>query len=331
VSEQTISERMRPQHLFPAILAVALLVRLAYLALVPWGVAVGPMRLEGLNDEPSHYNYICFLSDSLRLPVQTHAVDEAGAFVRNDFEYYQPPLYYLAGAAIDKAVGREGSRWACRALSLAAGLLTLWALWMLGGGLGLGRDARAGMVAFGALMPVHAYFSSMVSNDSLAWLWCLLVLNELVRLVLPQRAPAAAWRQHARLALFLTAGMLTKNSLVVLYPAAALAVIALWKRQGARPALALAGALGVSIALAAPWYLRNLHLYGSMSALQMACGSPRTDITRWPVFVDFVKYSVKTIWYPMQNVPGSRGAGVLGYAGALLIAAVAVLSGRRWA
>ena len=161
---------------FALVLAAAILVRIAFLFAVPFGPLVEG-RLQGLNDEPAHLNYVRYLVEHRALPIQTGHVRQAGAFERGDFEYYQPPLYYLLCAP---PVAVAGARWTlllCRGLSLVFALLSFPVLARILALLGLGPAERRAGVAFAALLPVHVYFSSLVSNDSLCWLMALLITH----------------------------------------------------------------------------------------------------------------------------------------------------------
>ena len=52
-------------------------------------------RIEGLNDGPAHVNYVKHLVDRHQFPIASTTARDPDAFTRNEFEYYQPPLYYL--------------------------------------------------------------------------------------------------------------------------------------------------------------------------------------------------------------------------------------------
>src|SRR5512144_3415764 len=70
-------------------------------------------RLQGLNDEPAHFRYVEYVATRHALPVQTHRFEEPGAFGRADFEYHQPPLYYLLCAPLDSLAGPSRGLLAC--------------------------------------------------------------------------------------------------------------------------------------------------------------------------------------------------------------------------
>ncbi|MBI3539095.1 MAG: hypothetical protein HY076_02335, partial [Candidatus Eisenbacteria bacterium] len=163
---------------FAATMAVAIAIRLVLVFLTPYGHLVRN-RLEGLNDEPAHMNYIRALATTHRFPVQTHHAAEPGAFDRADFEYYQPPLAHLIDVPVVWIAGTHAIL-ACRLVSFVFGLLTLLVLDRVLGRLGGSTTVRRLGVAFLALLPVHAYFTSLISNDALTWLIAFLLTHQLL-------------------------------------------------------------------------------------------------------------------------------------------------------
>ena len=63
-------KRNRQEIVFFAILMFAGMLRLILLVAVPFGETVH-LRLQGLNDEPAHYNYVRHLVDKKSFAVQT--------------------------------------------------------------------------------------------------------------------------------------------------------------------------------------------------------------------------------------------------------------------
>lgn len=109
----------RPSRVaFPALLLAAVLLRAFLLGATPFGQTVAH-RLERLNDDPAHLNYVRYLAEHHAFPVQTHHSREPG-----DFEYYQPPLYYLVCAplyACRLVPSLARSPWACRGATSEGG------------------------------------------------------------------------------------------------------------------------------------------------------------------------------------------------------------------
>ncbi len=308
--------------LFGTLIGVALSLRVAMVLVLPFGQTVAH-RLEGLNDEPAHYRYVQHLVERRAFAVQTRHVAEPGAFERADFEYYQPPLYYLLCAPLVALAGEGAGVAVCRWLSFAFGVLTLVVLARVLARLGLAEAPRRAGVAFAALLPVHAYFTSVVSNDALCWLIALLLTRELIARAAGDAGDprAGGTRADLRLGVLLGLGLLTKSALALFVPLALLVVARLEPPlPGRRPWRAALVVLGSALLLAGPWYARNVALYGSPFALEVGFGPP--DPGRWSVLAQAhaAAGTVRTFWFPMQHIEGSAAAVALRVLGALLVA-----------
>lgn len=315
---------------FLALLPLALLLRVVFLIAVPYGQTVAH-RLEGLNDEPAHLNYVRYLAEHRAFPVQAHHSREPGAFARGDFEYYQPPLYYLVCAPIYAAVGGRAGLYACRLVSFVCGLVSLVALGRILGRLGCSPSCRRLGVVFVALLPTHAYFSSLASNDGLCWLIAMLLAHQLLVLADQDRGTLGASRFGfaVRLGLLLAAGMLTKSSIAIFLPVTLLTYLQVAIRIR-RPRLVYASLipLGLTVLVAGPWYWRNLSLYGSLSAFAVGFGPPEAGLLSAAGIAHTIKATIRYFWFPMQHVPGVVPVVALRSLGAafLMLHAVAALA-----
>jgi 4-amino-4-deoxy-L-arabinose transferase-like glycosyltransferase len=312
--------------LFAAVLGAAILLRVWLVLALPFGQTVAG-RLEGLNDEPAHYNVVRYLVEHRSFAVQTRHVAEPGAFERADFEYYQPPLYYLLCAPLVATAGERAGVMACRLVSLACGLLSLVVLSRILAQLGLRTSARRAGVVFAALLPVHAYFTSVVSNDGLCWLIALLLTRELLARARGDAGGMRAGRARQgvgadlRLGVLLGLGMLTKSALMVFYPVALIGYALIERRgPGRRVLVGALTALVVSLVIAGWWYVRNVLLYGSPFAIEVGFGPPEPG--RWDPMVQAhaAAGTVRSFWFPMQHVAGTPAVVALRVVGALLVA-----------
>lgn len=301
---------------FSLLLSLAIIIRLIYVFLLPPTQTVS-FRLEGLNDEASHLNYVHYLAQNKSFPVQRHHAREKDAFVVNEFEYYQAPLYYVIGAGLDLVVGNANALLACRLLSFLFGILSLLVIRRIFSAASLSAAAGNGAMLFAALFPPHAYFCSVASNDSMSWLVALLMTLELVRMCSPADAPQARspLRSGAYFGLLLGIGMLTKASLFLFAPVAAAVFVWLFftRREPGR-LYSLAAMLFIAAVLAGPWYLRNLRMYGSLFAFGVGNGPPQFFLFAPQQFVRFVKIAVYCFWFPMQHAPPSHAvAAMIGF------------------
>jgi len=103
-------------NLFWLLFGVALILRLVLVWVLPFGQTV-KYGLEGLNDEPSHYNYVKYLAENRQFPVQTESSKSPAAFEHNVYEYYQAPFYYVINAFLVPITGLRNALYAGRMIS----------------------------------------------------------------------------------------------------------------------------------------------------------------------------------------------------------------------
>jgi 4-amino-4-deoxy-L-arabinose transferase-like glycosyltransferase len=283
------------------ILLAAFLLRLILLIATPFDDRHSNLGINGFNDEMSHIHYVRYLAERRALPVQTRSVLDADAFEANEFEYYQPPLYYAlaapAYAAAEKAFPGKGA-YAIRLVSLVFGLLTVAAA----GWAGSAFDRRMGILCatLFAVFPGAAFFTAIAGNDSLAWLVGAIWLGALLHAPEKPRFP-----RQAGLGLLLGLGMLAKSSLLSLMPLVFLKPWLAWRRTGDwRRLLPPVSVCLIAFAVMLPYYLRNLKLYGSFLALDIGAGAQPGFLLSpsWHRIYAFISWTVVTFWDPF-NVP----------------------------
>jgi len=163
--------KLREKNEFKVIVLIILFglgLRLAGSALFP--VWSGP-------EEGAHIFYIEFIGDNARLPMipLTH---ETLASISNE-SLSQPPLFHsiaaifyipIASQSIDTIVH------VLRLLSVAFGTACILLTYIIAKKLNFGKIVRLGSAMFVALLPTHIITSATVSNGTLSWLLCLVVI-----------------------------------------------------------------------------------------------------------------------------------------------------------
>ena len=243
-------------------------------------------------DELQHYQYVHHLVAERALPVQASDGPRSQA--------HQPPLYYALGALLvapldDPAtppvsnpfwgyeagqpgndnkrqwLPREQDAWPWRGTARAVHLLRLgsvamllgatWAMAQVGRAVWPRHPLRvAAMLGVGALNPMYLYIGGAVTNDALMALWGALLLY----LALRARQRHWPWPLTLGIGALWGLALLTKISALALAPIWALALVSSARCLRSRRLLLTRGvAVGaLALALCAPWYLRNVALYG---------------------------------------------------------------------
>jgi len=241
-------------RLFWVLLLVGLACRVTFAFLTP--VFYAP-------DEQAHLNYIQYLVEHRSFPVVQGKLGDAA----NDWEYCQPPLYYLLmlpAFYLAQEVFHDQAA-IVRTLRLCSVLLWLFNLWF--GVLLLRRlQIRDKVVwlfvtAMASLLPTYTFVSAAINNDNL-----LATLGSGLLYLLAGSEPSL--RRALLLGLALGLALLTKQSAVVLVPAVVVwSVFDWWKRRHpwAQAAGQLTAMLGMAGLLFGPWMLRNWQLYGTFT------------------------------------------------------------------
>ena len=133
--------------------------RARWAVLVGWAVLginnIGRVPLTVGYDVDSHYQYVRYVADHLRLPPAD-----------GGWQFFQAPLFYVVSAVLSRAgVGAQGLRVVPLACGAAVAELCYRAARTLYRGRG---DLQAVAVAVGGLLPVNLYMGQVVSNEPMA-------------------------------------------------------------------------------------------------------------------------------------------------------------------
>jgi 4-amino-4-deoxy-L-arabinose transferase-like glycosyltransferase len=285
-------------------------------------------------DEPAHYNYVRYLAEEgsfpvLRLGDYPHAYLEQIKAARFPpempiepirYEFWQPPLYYLLATPIYRLF--DGALVPLRLLSVVLGAGVVAMAYAIALAIRPGDTTLAlAVAAFVAFVPMHLTMMASVNNDALAELLLAIVVLFLIRLTREPRykEPASPRLAHLIIIGFLLGlGLVTKATVYVGIPLALIALLATERRPVpfAQRALAL---LLPALALAIPWYIRNIAVYGWPDLLgaqnhdAVVVGQLRTadylSSVGWPAYLkDFVTTTFHSFWgqFGWMAVPMDR-------------------------
>jgi hypothetical protein len=214
------------------------------------------------------------------------------------------PLYYVAGAAVNKLLGDaspftrvQAVRW----VSSVIGALAVFAAWLLAAQVFRREWLQLTAAGLVALQPMIAFLSGIVSNDiavTAAFTGALALLLFILRTA-PRRAQGA-WVGGA-----IALALLVKSTALALLPLAVLAYAgqALGWRDRRREILRSAVlALGIVAVFAGWWYVRSWIVYGSVTGaanevVPSAPGEPATIGNIISLVSEWTRFTYRTYWW----------------------------------
>ncbi len=239
-------------------------------------------------DEPAHYNYVKYLAEQHRFPVLKPG-DYPAAYLEEikaahfppemgidpiRYEFHQPPLYYLLAVAVYRVSG--GALLPLRLLTVALGVALLLVVYWAAQEVAPRRPGLAlGAAAFASLLPMHLAQSAAAGNDLLAELLLATIVLLAIRYI---KMPAAgadgrSTRQAVVLGVATGLAFVTKSGIYVALPLAVLAIAArqIWLEERPFSGKAFVKTAGLyllpAIAMALPWWARNVAHYGGLDLL----------------------------------------------------------------
>ncbi len=254
--------------LFPALLAVGVICRLAYTVLTPTFYAP---------DEQSHFNHIKFIATHGEFATQTTKLGDPA----NEWEHNQPPLYYLALAPLYRfaeiiGFNQSGTVLLLRSFSFLLWLLNVWfGITLLNRLRITDKIVRTFFLGLLCLLPTYTFSSAAINNDNL-----LITLGGALLCLLSRRDYSI--KSALLLGLTLGLALLTKQSAVVFIPVIGLLSVVELSRKHISwntGMIFLALALGSAFLIYLPWAIRNWQLYHTLTP-EFAV----VDAIKWPSF-----------------------------------------------
>jgi 4-amino-4-deoxy-L-arabinose transferase-like glycosyltransferase len=240
-------------------------------------------------DEPAHYNYVKYLAEQHRFPVLKPG-DYQGAYLWEikaahfppemsiepiRYEFHQPPLYYLLAVAVYRVFG--GALLPLRLLTTAIGAVLLVVVYWTAQEVAPRRPGLAlAATAFVAWLPMHLAQSAAVGNDLLAELLLATIVLLVIRyLKMPAAGADGRSIVQALVVLGIATGLafVSKSGIYVALPLVVLAIFArqVWLEERPFSGRAFVKAVGLyllpAVALALPWWARNVVQYGGLDLL----------------------------------------------------------------
>ncbi len=260
---ESAQARSRPWFLL-GLIVVYLLLAISYNKLVPFengAAAAAAIQRHQLPVNPDEAAHVAngYVYKAGHIPVF-----QAGS---PDFEAHQPPLYYALIAPMlmpqESGAGEpaSGARW----LSILIGAALIGFVWLAAREIFPDNWIMADTMACICLLPTNVNVCASISNDVLTNAVVAATVWQLARVIRLAGESRAIVTQSLILGCVMAAGIYTKTSTLVLFPAV---IVAGWllARQGITSGRVAVQIVGIScltaLALASPWLIRNTRLYG---------------------------------------------------------------------
>lgn len=252
---------------------------------LPIGTNDQEYLINGFDDEPAHLNYILYLKEHDQFPVLESKITDQDAFVKNEFEYHQPPLYYLIVAKTSILLGltEVNILHLGRILNLLLFTLSIFIFYKIFKYYGFDLQLRLFAIAIYIGLGTTIYNSILVSNDWLSWVLIWSIFYYSIKDI-----P----KNYLLISILLSLLHYTKFNVVLVYP---FLIYILWHKRDQITKIQSISVLILPILFAFPWYLRNYEVYGSAFVLGGITGE------KWH-FVNSVSESISRLKLVMYKL-----------------------------
>lgn len=259
----------------------------------------------GAPDERQHANYVSRLIEGKGFPVFRPGSED----LYETYQSHQPPAYYVLAAGWAKAtsarnVKDQGFGLKLRGLNAVLGAIAVlgvfaFVFW------GFGRPVAAlCAAAFAALLPMNVALSGAISNDPMLFAVCSWTLAQLARAV----RSGFSLPRWIGIGALLGLGLLTKTSAIALFVPVLVAAWMIAERKASGFLLRAGLGVGIPLLIVAPWWIRNMQLYGDPLALK-AFSEAFVGTAQASNFIEaFGAYGYWTQWVGWWTLRSSIGA-----------------------
>jgi hypothetical protein len=246
---------------FICIIIFSMLARIEIVHELPLGTSKTEYGLQGFDDEPSHYMYLRYILENGQLPVEQHTIADSNAFEINEFEYHQPPLYYLLVSGfcrLTDVINVREQFYDGRYINLLLSLLSFYIFYLIFFEIGWKNEQIYAAISMILLLGSHVYQTALFGNDMLSWFIFWLIIYLILR---------GSIKNWLAISILLTLGHYTKTNILLIYPVLIWSLYSEYKKASEKVLLKSVTILIVPVVFALPWYIRNYQLYDSFLML----------------------------------------------------------------
>lgn len=284
----------------------------------------------GAPDERQHANYVTRIQNGEGFPV----FDAKDPNLYETYQSHQPPAYYLIAGGLARVMGADltssSGGFGLRLLSTFFGIGTILGVFFAARW-GLNRDDIAlCAAAICAFLPMFLALHSAISNDPMLFClctWSLALCAYMIRL---------GWDLPRIMLLGAIVGLalLTKTTALALLIVVAISIVA--SKKLSHPKLIAWSAVVIPLVVAAPWWIRNMNLYGDPFAMK-AFKDAFTGSAQASMFIESfgaLDYWVNWVgWWTLRSFIGAFGYMDIFFSDTLyrMIVAIFLVGALAWA
>ncbi len=211
-------------------------------------------------DEKPHYKYIVYLMKYKKLPIQTSKTDDP----TYDWEYYQPPLYYLLLSFFLTSLSHinlnsDVSFYLIRMFSILLWLIGALIYVKLFAYLNFKYEEKLFFFSIYSFLPSFVYLTSVINNDNLLNFFFPIIL-----LVLSTRIKG----KELLLGFILALSLMTKLTAII-YIFFTFLYLLFYEKSFKKALLKFFVICSIILFLSLPWFIRNLHIYNSFTGFDI--------------------------------------------------------------
>lgn len=271
---------------------------------LPVGTTKTEYGLKGFDDEPAHLNYVKYLIENQKLPKIKQTITSELAFITNEYEYHQPPVYYYLIYYSTQVFNLNSDNEIVlfsRYFNLFLQLLSFIVYYKILVELKLTELQKISSLIFIFLLNALAYYSLLLSNDILSWLIIWIITYLILR---------GFDKNYLIIVLFLALGHWVKFNIILIYPY--LAFLILFKRKEI-DLFKILFVIIVPLIIATPWYFRNYELYGNPYPVKNITGEKWHYVTNLSESLDRLKRTFFTFFFAMYVEPPKKTLFIFNY------------------
>lgn len=279
---------MSHKKILAAIFILALLFRIFFALAIP--IFEKP-------DENMHFEYIEFVAENKKLPVQ-------GNFLA---EFFQPPFYYVISAPVLSFIKLfTDSIWLhvifMRLISVFFSMLTLYLIYKIASLLFSNRNLVIGVLSFAAFLPTHLNVNSNTSNANLSQVLTTLIIY----LILKSLTKTDTKKRNFLLGSVAGLALITRLSSISAVLTIPLAFIVKYFPKVKKAVKPVAVIAIIALVISSWFFVRNFMLYGDFFAYNaMKMSTPPDYMAKDLIFAArLVGWTFATFWATFGRING---------------------------